>query len=91
MCFSLNFFHDSSLTAKEEFASHFTPLYFSWLEYRFRVVLDKGWANYTRGERKHEARRTDLASCADISVSNQSGLKAHGLMGISVTFERENS
>lgn len=66
-CFSLNFFHDSFPYCKRRVCLTLHPAYLS----RFRVVSDEGWANYTRGERKHEARRTDLASRAGNSVSNE--------------------
>lgn len=61
------FFHDSFPYCKRRVCLTLHSAYLS----RFRVVSDEGWANYTRGERKHEARRTDLASRAGNSVSNE--------------------
>ena len=61
------FFHDSFPYCKRRVCLTLHPAYLS----RFRFVSDEGWANYTRGERKHEARRTDLASRAGNSVSNE--------------------
>lgn len=44
--------------------------------------------NTRRGELT--SRRARIFPCR-MSLANESGLKAHGLMGISVTFEKENS